>query len=311
MTHFALPADWQSFLTDPYAILGIALSADEKQIAKQYRHVAKLLHPDRYVNADPAQQEFVNQLVARLINPAYASIKQSTNRAEVLAILRLHVQRMTRDGSLIPQTPAAQLLMQNPDTVDLVYEQQVATITQRHYHALDAFGQDIQQLRELNWVYLRLKLGYAHGSAAPNNNNHLLRPTAASSTAAAPPSPPATAPTKAEIEQQEAAVYSQRHYDRAHQYIEKGAYDKAIQEMRDAVKMQPNRSDHHALLSYAYFLKDLPGMATVHCRRALQLNSSDRIAKQVAQKLKLTLEDPTIAANTPEKRGLFSRFRRP
>ncbi|MEL7050973.1 MAG: J domain-containing protein, partial [Cyanobacteria bacterium J06588_5] len=31
---------------DPFALLGIAVSADEKRIAKRYRQVAKQLHPD-------------------------------------------------------------------------------------------------------------------------------------------------------------------------------------------------------------------------------------------------------------------------
>jgi curved DNA-binding protein CbpA len=319
MAQLTFSADWQAFLTDPYAILGVSVVADEKRILKHYRNIAKILHPDRYVQADPQQREFVGQVLAHLVNPAYAQLKQETNRAEVIALLRMQVQHMTQQGTLVPQTESArQLARQSVQSADIFYEQQVAEIAAQQYSDLSGFATRIEALRELNQVFLQLKMG---GGNLREQRSGLMPPTAAATaqpTTAQPTTAhhttahPATQPTTPEEETQ-AEQYDRRHHDRAAEYLQKGAFDQAIQELRDAIRMRPMQSDYHALLSYAYLKRELIGMAKVHCRQALKLNPEDQVAQKVAKRLKLELDNATTvtpAAAQLEKRGLFSRFRR-
>jgi DnaJ-domain-containing protein 1 len=307
----ALSFDWLQDLTDPYAVLGISIAADEKRILKQYRHVAKRLHPDRYVGADRATQEWVGQVIARVINPAYEQLKHERQRAETIALLRLQVRRLMPAGQLVPTSDVARELMRQPvHSAEIFYEQQVARLAEQQYQSFDHIGPIIQQLRELNLVYLQLKMGdtFLREKRSGLIRQHEVatatpRPAVTTTTTAVAPNPATVTNT-----------YAGRHYDRAQQYMEKGAYNKAIQELKDALRMDAHRSEYHALLSYAYLCNNLPGMAAVHGRQALKFNPDDPLAKQLAKKLNLqSPTHPTSATptnKTPEKRRLFGLFNR-
>ena len=54
---------------DPFSLLGISVSADEKRIAKRYRFVAKQLHPDMLAGTNNAKGLTPNaaaQVIARI-----------------------------------------------------------------------------------------------------------------------------------------------------------------------------------------------------------------------------------------------------
>ena len=91
--------------TDPFALIGVSISADEKRIAKRYRTVAKQLHPDALANASthegitPTQSA---QLIARIVNPSYQKLKHEKSRQETLSLLRLRVLRLARHRQTHP-----------------------------------------------------------------------------------------------------------------------------------------------------------------------------------------------------------------
>jgi tetratricopeptide (TPR) repeat protein len=301
MAQQAFSADWLQRLADPYAILGISVAADEKRLFKRYRTVAMRLHPDRYVQANKGAGAAAEQLIARTINPAYEKVKQEKNRAEVTALLRLQARRHTREGTLVPQSDIARELMRQPvHSADVFYEQAVTALADRQFDHLAQFPEITQTLGELNLVYLQLKMG----DLFREKRSGLI------STAEVPTTP------VAEVMQQQKTVapalsYSRRHFDRAQQYVQKGVYDKAIVELKDAIRLEPNHAEYHALMSYAYLRQDMSGMSKVYCRQALKCDPNNSLAKQVAQKIGLVSEaTPTATKTTDEKRGLFSRFRR-
>lgn len=84
--------DWLKKLSDPYAVLGVSVAADDRRVLKRYHAIAKVMHPDHYLSADPAEHDFASGLFARLINPAYEKIKQEKGRAEVMATLWLQAR---------------------------------------------------------------------------------------------------------------------------------------------------------------------------------------------------------------------------
>jgi tetratricopeptide (TPR) repeat protein len=299
---------WLELLNDPYAVLGLPLNADEKLVLKQYRMLAKQLHPDRYGQADPKQQEFVGQLVARLLNPAHGKIKQARDRSEMLAVLRLQAQQLARSGDFRPTSEVALMLMQQPMAgAEMFYESQVAQLAEQQYESFNQFGNITHQLHELNLVYLIRKLGTVAQPATVRD----LAAKAPVATAAPVVEPTAVVPVTPKITPEEAdrtiqEGYARRHYERAEQYIAKGAYDRAAQEMKDALRLVSDKSEYHALLSYAYLLQDLPGMAVVYCRQALKLNPTDVRAVKLAKKLNIALPGATTKpAPPPPKRGLL------
>ncbi len=317
MTQITFSNDWLELLNDPYAVLGLSLTADDKLILKHYRDLAKQLHPDRYGQADPKQQEFVGHLVARLLNPAYAKIKQPRDRTELLLLLRMQVQQLGQ--TFTPSSEVARMLVMQPTaSAALFYEQQVAQLSEQQYDSFSQFGNITHQLHELNLVYLQRQLGEvakpatvndlaakaAPRSAVASATGATARPVAGASIA--DPSEPTLSPAEAARKVQEG--YALRHYERAQQYLAKGAFDKAVQEMKDALRLVSNQSEYHAMLSYAYLLQDLPGMAAVYCRQALKLNPDDIRARKLAQKLAIAL--PGAAPAPPKRSGLGGFFRR-
>lgn len=347
MAQITFSNDWLELLADPYAVLGISLTADEKSITKHYRRLAMQLHPDRYAQAEPKQREFAGHLVARLVNPAYGKLKQARDRAELMAVLRLHVQQQQKNGGFVPTSEAARMLMQQPAQSALsFYEAQIQQLADQQYESFTQFGNVTHQLHELNLAYIQRKLDATAQtpaatisqtrvpdvlmsqvpSATPNTS---AAATGASATGVSADDPilatagadPLTAPTAVpkDLEAEGRTIqegYALRHYERAQQYIEKGAYAGAVQEMKDALRMASDKAEYHALLSYAYLLQDLPGMAKVYCRQALKLDPEDKMALKLARKLKIELKAKAATAKkskaaTAKKRsllgGLFSR----
>ncbi|NJN57539.1 MAG: DnaJ domain-containing protein [Leptolyngbyaceae cyanobacterium SL_5_9] len=291
MSQIPFSTDWLKRFSDPYAVLGLSVSADDRRVLKRYRTVAKLLHPDGYVTADPADRELASQLFAHLISPAYQKLKQDKDRAESLALLRVQVRRNNREEPSSPQSGLAQQLLKTPmQSVDVFYEQAIAQLADSQYQPLRQFELITQQLIELNLVYLQLKMGEP---VRPKATGLVPAEQIKREAAAAGQKPP-----------QPTVNYAQRHYLRAHEYMKKESWSMAVQELRDAIRLEPTKNEFHSLLAKAYFMQNLTGMATVHFRQALKLNPQDPLALEYAKKLKIKLEPP----NTDKKGGLFGLF---
>jgi Tfp pilus assembly protein PilF len=81
--------------------------------------------------------------------------------------------------------------------------------------------------------------------------------------------------------------YAQRHYQRAIQYAHQANWTRAVEELRDAIKLEPKNSDYHALLGVVHWQQKFPGMATVYIRQALKLNPEHPLALKYAEKLNI------------------------
>lgn len=78
---------------------------------------------------------------------------------------------------------------------------------------------------------------------------------------------------------------AQRHYQRAQEQIKRDDWGSAIQELRDAIKLDPNNSSYHALLGQVQLGQGRNGLATISLRQALKLNSEEPIALECMQKI--------------------------
>ncbi len=309
MTTSSLSSDWLNRFSDPYAVLGVSIAADDRRILNRYRAVAKILHPDSQALADAATKEFASQLLARLVNPAYQKLKQEKGRKENTALLRFKVRRLVREAPLSPQSDLARKLLQYPvSEVDVFYEQAIAQLAETQYQPLSQFESITPQLGELNLVYLQLKMGevFIGEKRAGLVSAQEVKPLQFSP-------PPLDTTTAVEN-------YAQRHYRRAQEYMKKGNWNQAVQELRDAIKIEANKSEYYALLGVAYFQQNLPGMATVYMRQALKLNPRDPLANKYAAKLGLASAENEVQKNnktanrqqtskTTKGGGLFRFFR--
>lgn len=304
--------DWIKKFSDPYAVLGVAVTADERRISKRYRQVAKKLHPDQHVSADEKVKEFANQVLSRLVNPAYQRLKQDKGRAETLATLRFKVRRLSREQKLVARGSLAKQLMEVDDTeVEVFYEKALSELSETQYASVEVFTKQTIAIAELNLIYLRRKMG-----------DPVIREKRTGLVSAAQIQQPVTAPVqspktsgKSSAESDTPVNYAQRHISRGKTYIANKNYPEAIQEFRDAVRLEPNNSDHHTMLGQAYLFQKMTGMAKVHIRQALKLDANNKTAFKYAQKLELDLSDlklPTsVAGNGHRKKGgLFKFFAR-
>ncbi|NJN87215.1 MAG: DnaJ domain-containing protein [Leptolyngbyaceae cyanobacterium SL_7_1] len=274
--------EWLQQLSDPYAVLGLSVAADNSRVLKRYRTIAKLLHPDRFAIEEMTNQELASQMLARVVNPAYQRLKQENGRAETLAMLRFRVRRLSRDEPLAPFSETANRLIQTAQAdVEVFYEQAIASLADAQYREFERLESTIQQLNELNLVYLRLKMGEP---LIREKRTGIVSAKDAKPIQFTPVTPDASPST---------TDYAQRHFMRAHAYMEKSNWASAVQELRDAIKIEPNKSEYHALVAKAYLMQNLQGMAKVHFKQALKLNPSDPLALEYAQKLKIEIEPPT------------------
>jgi len=167
---------------DPFALLGVSVSADEKRIAKRYRHVAKQLHPDAITslstsadsseardNSTSADSEAIEnqhidastaaQVIARIVNPSYQKLKHEKTRQETLANLRFRVRRLVRTEKLVPTFPSAQALATvADDQVDIFYEQALSRLASGQFQNLTGLHAFSLEIGQLNLVFLRRKM---------------------------------------------------------------------------------------------------------------------------------------------------------
>ena len=295
MSYPAFSPDWlHQFSNDPYAVLGVSVAADERRILTRYRSVAKRLHPDAQFSAPSCHQEFVSQVLSKLVNPAYQRLKQEKGRSEILATLRFKVRRLTREQELEPQTDAGQRLLSIVEAeVDLVYEDQLGQLCQSQYDGSEAFELYTGQIAELNLIYLKRKMGAVVIREKRTGLIATSMPTPLPSNGAEP----STANPHCSIS------YADRHFKRAQEYLRTKNTTAALQELKDAIKLDPKNSHYHCLIGQVYLLANLPGMAKVHLKQALRLEPTHGIALKYAQELNLDLSSLTIDANpTSESR---------
>jgi len=78
---------------------------------------------------------------------------------------------------------------------------------------------------------------------------------------------------------------AQRHYQRAQEQVKRDDWNLALQELRDAIKLDPNNSDYHALMGKVQLDQGRNGLATISLRQALKLDPQHSIALDYMQNL--------------------------
>mgnify|MGYP001799621596 CR=1 FL=1 len=261
---------------DPYAALGISLNAEDRRILKRYRQIAKLLHPDVQAGNQAPIAQAAEQLIAKVINPAYQRLKQEKSRSEVLANMRFRVRQLSRQGKLTPSFESAQQLLRIPEAeVEVFYENTVNQLVTKQFESTDEFAAALSGLSQLNLAFLHRKI------------SNPIRPkrTGLVAVESAPAQPPEAKPEEPDVSEPPIINYAEKYGIRARTYLNQRNYDLAIQELREALKITPNGIELHSMLGQAYLMKRSYGMARAHLKRVLQLNPKHSVALKYSQVL--------------------------
>ncbi|MBD2528235.1 DnaJ domain-containing protein [Nostoc flagelliforme FACHB-838] len=300
MSQTFLPPEWLKQLCDPYAVLGISVSADDRQIFKRYHTLAKLLHPDRYAKSYDSDEELAMAIFSRLINPAYEQLKHRHKRLIAIAMLRSDARVLQQKALCVQSAIAEEIMEMSPPQAELFYEEAIACYAEAQYKSLHQSYQVTQQIRILNLVYLQLQ----KPDLFPPQKAVRIIPEVE------------IKPIELTLDQKTnvkplLANYAQRHYQRAIEYVRLANWALAVQELRDAIKLEPNNSNYYALLGLVHLKQKFIGMARVYIRQALKLNPQDSLALKYAPGLKIKPgenTDPKSMAKALSIAALLSRF---
>ena len=144
--------------TDHHAVLGIPVNADVKEVRKRYLKIARNLHPDSRKSESEAEKKQANQLLSKLVNPAYEELSQ--NNRDYLVNLNHMGRRLAVEGGKVPlASETAKQLAKSGPNLDNLYRSSVNNLAAHQYESLDKVVDRIAEISELNLVYLMLKAG--------------------------------------------------------------------------------------------------------------------------------------------------------
>jgi curved DNA-binding protein CbpA len=269
---------------DHHAVLGVAVDADVKNIRKRYLQIARHLHPDSSITESPEQKQLGNELLSKLVNPAYEKLSHERTRAEYILILSQMGKRLVQEPTTVELKTELGRQLAGANNIDHFYRSAIAKIAETQYDSLEQALQIIAQASELNLVYLiRSVAGTPARPKAIVNSSTTPKPD----TGKHPDTAPASAPPK------EDSVVEQ-YVRRAQSLIEKNQYAQAKVELQDALKLEPKNSRCHSLIAMVYLKQNQLKMAKIHFDNALKLDPNDQTALQWKPKIDKALgQQPT------------------
>ncbi len=311
---------------DYHAILGVSLDAEPKEIRLEYLKIAQKLHPDK-CRLDATKMKIAGQILSKLVNPAYEQLSKKNSFAEHQLVLTQIGKRLAENKTKITvESESAKELLKADDSFELLYPKLLKQLTSEKYKSLEQTGNDIGMLSELNLVYLMLKcergINRQHISSPSVANKPTItqsKSTTIQEKKAATQTSATTSQTSSKVQEPTPESRIAAFVGRAQQYIAKGEYDQAITELRDALRIDPNHAQAHAVTGLAYLHKRQLTMAKVHIGKACSAEPHNPIvveSKKALDKLtKTEQKSKTSSPNSNQKSdhnpgnsGFFSGF---
>jgi curved DNA-binding protein CbpA len=299
--------------TDHYAILGLTVDTSSGDVRKRYLKIARFLHPD---SCPPGMDKaFASQVLSKLVNPSYQTLSQEKERSEYSLLLKLVGQRANLELDLEKlKYPKAQELSSAPNFEEL-YQTTVQELAENQYNDLGELISHIEQLSELNLVFLLRRENPQFQSSSPGANAKTATASVKVATAPSPQpvagNPPAfTTPSATQTSED----FVRQYIRRAEDLMSKNRFQEAVKELRDALKIDPSSSRCQTLMGRVYLKQKQLTMAKVHLTQALKLDPENLDAtKAMAElhKLERAAGKTTQSQGKPvdQKRGgLFGLF---
>lgn len=284
--------------TDQHAILGIPLDAEFNDIRKRYMKIARRLHSDTCSFEDPADKDWANQFLSKVVNPAYNKFSKESDRKEYNLLLGTISKRLVKEQAKIQIESAAAKELQTAKDLEEAYKTAVGKLAIKQYESVQETQEAIAQISELNMVYLLRKERLGAGGVTP------------------PPPPPKKEdpkvvdpkttkqdPVTPQLRPRDPDSLADRSCVRAQGFMDSKNYAKATLELKEALKREPKHSKAHGLLAMCYFQQNQATMAKLEVQKALASNPEEPTALDVKKKLEQALEK---AKKGEKKPGFFA-----
>jgi curved DNA-binding protein CbpA len=254
---------FQFDFTDHHAILGVPIDANANDIRKRYLKIARRLHPDSCITESTAYKQRANQLLSKLVNPAYEKFSHERSRAEYIVLLKEMSKRLVKESASIELKSELSKQLNKTNNIEHFYKTLLYQLAEKQYESFDELLQVVAQISELNLVYLMRKGGKVFPSLTPHTGTNSVEKVKA------PPPPPPPQPQESVVEQ---------YLRRAEALIAGNNFTQARVELQDALKIEPNNSRCHSLIGVVYLKQNQHTMARIHMEKALRLNPKDPMA---------------------------------
>jgi tetratricopeptide (TPR) repeat protein len=286
---------FQFDFTDRHAILGVGVNAEEINIRERYQVIARLLHPDSARWKTETDKHLAVRLFSRLITHAYGQLSRQSQLQEQMIMLELLGKRLVEQGSQLQiNDPVCQELYQSGNDFEHVYGRLLTQLAAQQYSEPSQSEIIINQISELNMVYLLRKQLQSVRSAPPvgasNPSGNVAKDI---STELTKPSPVEGALRRAE------------------DYMSKRNWIKAVPEIKEVISVEPNNARAHTLLGLVYVHQQQMTMAKISINKAIQLAPKDPQVLQAKQEFDRAANPSNNGANgknAPKKanEGMFS-----
>ena len=310
-------------ITDHHAILGVSIDANPAQIRLRYLKIAQKLHPDK-CRCDREKMKRSGQILSKLVNPAYEQLSRKNAFAEHQLILTQIGKRLVENREKISvNNQLAKELLNSSQSLELLYPKLLKKLTEQQYDVIEQMKQEVEAISELNLVYLMLKSDRItqsqikpvdQTSKTSNSKKNVVQNSAT-----------VTQDTLgANVSTDESTTESRvtAFVNRAQQYISRGEFDRAIKELKDALRIDPNHGIAHAVMGRAYLHKRQLTMAKVHIGKAFKANPHSQLVidskkaldklTRTANKSKTSNPDTVVKSSSknskPANSGFFSGF---
>jgi curved DNA-binding protein CbpA len=284
--------------TDQHAILGVPLDAEYNDIRKRYMKIARRLHSDTCSFESQADKDWANQFLSKVVNPAYNKFSKESDRKEYSLLLTAIGKRIAKEQAKMQiESEAAKQLATAKDWEE-AYKTAVSKLALKQYESVKETQEAIDQISELNMVYLLRKERVGAGVTPPppstkKDGSLVVDPKTKKPDPVTPPPPPPTRTVSP------AEPYCRR----AQGFMDSKSYAKAILELKEGVKRDPQHSQAHAMLAMCYFEQNQATMAKLEMNKALASNPQEPTALEVKKKLE---QAAAKSKKDGEKQGFFA-----
>ena len=296
-------------ITDHYAILGVPINADSRQIRQRYLKIAYILHPDTFHGKTEQEQKLATKILSKLVNPAYETLSKDRYRQEYKLVLSQMGQNLADElSSITIATDEAQKLLQTSQDRELTYHRLLGPLVNQQYDNLDDVFVITAQISELNLIYLML----SQGEKVKQKAKPKPQPKPEPKPKAKKSSPSKQEKTKEETRKSDNKSGIKNALKRAEQDMERNNLSQAIVELREILKQDPNNGKCHGLLGLAYLKQEQLSMAKIHINKARKVSPQDPIVIKAKLALDKVLPESgqSKSSDKPQGRGFFGLFGR-
>ena len=291
---------FQFEFTDRHAILGVNVNAAPQNIRERYQTIARSLHPDSGKWKTDADRQLAVQIFSRLVTHAYGQLSKSSQLQEQTIMLELLGKRLVEEGNQVQIIdPLAQQLYQSGTDFELVYDRLLTQLVAAQYADLANSVQIINQISELNMVYLLRRQLQSVRSTPPSASSGNIGAVSGASKDF----------TTSELNKVSPVEGALR---RAEERVSKQNWVQAVPELREVIAAEPNNVRAHTLLGLVYLRQQQLTMAKISINKALQLAPGDPQVLQAKQELdRGVIPAKTAKSKTTSKKpseGIFGLF---